>query len=406
MFVMRAAVSAKFLNNDGNIDLNQLKRHEDGSAIFNVQAMRTGVYDYMAFELPRDLTSQFDREIEFDTIVQGEIEEREVRKILKDFEALPVTNEHIFIDPNNKDDIAGRVLKNGKLERDGHVSTRLVIESADLLAEIETGRMVEVSIGFHANTPVVNETRQEGEPDFFIRGIELNHLAVVRRGRAGSQARLSHDMPMFVHGFNDNFDEPEAKLMKIKIGNSEFDLPKEAVAAIKSEQEEATTQLTNAKAARDKAVADLATEQQSVATLRGENAALQKQVDDGGNVEEAATALVAQHDSMASMLETLGSKTKLEFGKYDATDELRKALDEFGVKGLEHSDYDSLVATYQGVAATITRKSGQGALEGQHGSPTQIAPSAPGMRRDRGASRVAGIVHNRLFKTNKAEEKA
>ncbi len=406
MFSMRAAIAVQHMGADGNIDLNALERRDDGSAIFNVQPMRTGSYDYLAFELPRSLTSQFGRDLDFDSIVVGEIEPREVRKILSTFEALPVTNEHVFINPNNTDEIAGRVLQNGKLQSDGHVSTRLVIESADLLAEIETGRMVEVSIGFFANEPVVNENRQEGEPDFFIRGIELNHLAVVRRGRAGPGARLSHDVPMFVHGFNDNFHSSEVSTMKIKIANKDYEVSDDVAQAIKSEQDAAQTEITNAKSERDEARTALTDAQDQVNTLKGENAALKTQQGDEVNVQEEAQKLVAQHEELTGMLKTLGSKTELAFGKYDAADELRKALTEFGVTEIENSDYDSLASVFQGIKTTLGRKTGQGALEGAHGSPTQYTATSfgNGQKQDRGQSRVeAKIKHGLSGKANKTK---
>lgn len=190
--------------------------------------------------------------------------------------------------------------------------------------------------------------------------------------------------------------------MKIKIANKDYDIDKDIVNAIESEREEAKTQLTNAQTARDTATTSLSEAQTIVNTLKGENAALKSQAGDEVDVQGEAKKLVIQHDNMVNMLKTLGSKTALTFGKYDAADELRAALGEFGVEGLENSDYSALTGVYQGVSATLKRKSGQGALETVHSSPAQLAATESGIRPDRGRERVTAKISNGLFSGKKA----
>jgi len=383
---------------DGELDLNKIVRKDDGAAVFNVTTMRSGVYEYMAFELPTNLIQRINDAggniQNFNDIVRGEIETSETRKLLPQFEGLAVTNEHVFIKPRNIHDSVGRVLARGKMRTDGYVDTRLVLESSDLLSEIETGKKLEVSIGFRANESVVNENMAtDSDPHFFLRDIDLNHLAVVERGRAGPEARLSHGQSsQYIHGTP--WKHIEVKTMKIKLNGVEHevndDLGAEIQAALKAANEGAGADSEKLETAH-KALGDANTD---LATVRGQVAALEKQIENADPVAQANELLV-QHEALAEAIKTLGSKVELKFGAYDAVAVLSTALNEYS-NGLaaDGASFDALMATYRGVAATVTRKQGSGALEQSHSTPATIGHK---VRSDRGRDRVMGMVNDKFF---------
>jgi hypothetical protein len=107
----------------------------------------------------------------------------------------PVTLEHPpgEVTPENYQKYAVGLVS-GEARQDGElVTARLVVQDARTLAAIEAGTR-EVSCGYHCkldNTPGVSPA---GEPfDRVQRSIQYNHVAIVKRGRAGSTVALRLD---------------------------------------------------------------------------------------------------------------------------------------------------------------------------------------------------------------------
>lgn len=113
------------------------------------------------------------------------------------------------------------------VEKDGDfVAITATITDADLIEKTKSGK-VELSCGYeceHEESPGV----WNGLPyDVIQRNIRYNHLAVVDRGRAGPEARLRLDAD---DAILDEQTEEKNMMVKIKIGDQEFEVP-EAVAA-------------------------------------------------------------------------------------------------------------------------------------------------------------------------------
>ncbi len=172
---------------------------------------------------------------------------------LATLEDAPVTNEHqgMVTSDDYRAKAAGHV--SGSPRADGaKIAANLVIQDAGLIADIEASRKREVSCGYHCNldfSPGV----YEGSPyDCIQRQIRYNHVAIVPRGRAGSEVALRLDS-----AGDQVFGEDS---MKITFCGKEYDL---ADAAQKAAYDAAVTALQaradRAEGERDSARAEVET---------------------------------------------------------------------------------------------------------------------------------------------------
>jgi len=141
---------------------------------------------------------------------------------------VPVTDDHpeaMLLNPENAHEYMCGYTSD-IVEQDGDfVKTSATITDADLIEKVKGGK-VELSCGYeceHDESPGV----WNGQPyDVIQRKIQYNHLAVVDRGRAGPEARLRLDAD---DAILDEQPEDNTMMVKIKIGDMEFEVP-EAVA--------------------------------------------------------------------------------------------------------------------------------------------------------------------------------
>jgi len=178
------------------------------------------------------------------------------------------------------------------------VKAHATITDADLIEKVKAGK-VEVSCGYeceHEENPGV----WNGQPyDVIQRNIQYNHLAVVDRGRAGPAARLRFDAADMVE---DPEEEVSMEMVKIKIGEKEFEVPADVAAHIQSmvsEKEAMMGEMDGMKAAQDgwmkekadlaaKAAAEAAEKDRAIAKADSLAADLEKAKvnHDAGSIEE------------------------------------------------------------------------------------------------------------------------
>ena len=132
----------------------------------------------------------------------------------------PVTNEHPpqFVTPKNFRKFSAGSVSGSTVEFDGqYLKAMLVIQDADLLADIELGKRREVSLGYLAHTRFESGTTSEGEPYDAVRDqLEYNHAAVVSQGRAGAQVCLALDSEEIP-------GEMEPTVLKIVVDGKEYE---------------------------------------------------------------------------------------------------------------------------------------------------------------------------------------
>jgi len=207
---------------------------------------------------------------------------------------IPVTNNHPSSDvtPENFKDLAvgygsdqvDRIDGEGVSYQRGFVT----IADAQAIRDIQDGK-VEVSLGYDV---AIDETPGDYNGlvyDVIQRNITPNHLALVDKGRAGSEVRLRLDSEDAVM-VNDNdsckpFKEDLA-MEKIKIGDKEYEVSKEAKDAIQGMLKEKDSEL-------EKMKSDMEGMKKEKSDMEGEKK----------SAEEKADSLEAKVDGLTADLE-------------------------------------------------------------------------------------------------------
>ena len=135
------------------------------------------------------------------------------------------------------------------------VESSIVISDADAIARVDSGALREVSVGYDVDLEMSPGVSPEGEPyDAIQRRIRPNHVALVPRGRAGSEVALRLDSA------GDEIPDTTPKEpapMKIKIAGREYEAgTPEAEAAIAALTARADAAEAEAKTVRSRVMRD------------------------------------------------------------------------------------------------------------------------------------------------------
>lgn len=142
----------------------------------------------------------------------------------------------------------GAVLSAEALPAHGWVKARLAIHDANLIGDIQSGALSQLSAGYTAVREDEEGIAPDGQRyDSVQRGIRINHLAAVDIARAGANAQLRLDDAGELIPDDDNdatgADPQEPPMKKIKINGVVFEVADDVAAAIEAEQAHtATTQ--------------------------------------------------------------------------------------------------------------------------------------------------------------------
>ena len=115
---------------------------------------------------------------------------------LSSFSLVPVTDDHPgpFLDATNTRTFARGAAGDRPVKDGDFVRAQLLVTDAELIAKLEDGAAREVSCGYSCDLEFNPGTAPNGERyDAIQRGIRGNHVAIVRRGRAGPEARVRMD---------------------------------------------------------------------------------------------------------------------------------------------------------------------------------------------------------------------
>lgn len=283
------------------INVNKLKKNDDGALVFNGVVSRSGDFEYYAFEVP----GAMERGYKWDDILIGRISRTETKMYAKQLEGLPVTDEHRFVREGERGEHAvGTVLTDGELSEDGLVSSRISIHQPEMVMKVIGGKAEELSIGFASDIIWRKEPGSKG-PHFDVKNVNLNHVAVVPEGRGGKDVRLAHHKRKLSH--------KDKNMPKINIDGVEWEV-ETAVAQEFSringqvkELTEANDTLTHAK---DKLEGELAASES--ATVELENS-----VKSEDQIKEAAAKLANDHAEFVHSAKAMGHEGELKLGEYD-----------------------------------------------------------------------------------------
>lgn len=187
------------------------RRTGDGYLIAEVRAVRTGIQLYAGDEVGKPDMSM--------VRVYRPAEEVFADNSLQSFTHAPVTVNHPdeAVNSGNWKDLAvGEVSTAAKKDGDW-VWLPLILKDKDAIASVESGKR-ELSAGYECQLDWTPGVTTDGQPfDAIQRDIKINHLAIVDKARAGSQARIGDGAGNWgVSPFTSDQKPKEEKIMSLK----------------------------------------------------------------------------------------------------------------------------------------------------------------------------------------------
>lgn len=198
---------------DGN-EVYETEADDCGSkpyiAIKKCRMLRSGIQLYTRDEVPEELLNELPEEKRNQKIFRVYRRPEAIVKHLKDFNYIPLANNHPDVDitPDNRKEyevgraggLAGLVtLKDGNV----YVENDLIFDDRAAYNEYVNGKR-ELSIGLQAVWKVSDSPDYDFEvPDF----TNVNHVALVTRGRAGHEAKVMDTMAAVSRSIDNNFRE-------------------------------------------------------------------------------------------------------------------------------------------------------------------------------------------------------
>jgi hypothetical protein len=270
--------------------LTGVQRHRDGYMAGKVRAARTGVQTYLGKEVgwPERETVAVYRPLD------------EVMRLdaLGSYKGKPITDGHpkVRVTSENWGDLArGTVMG---VQRDGDaVALDVTISAKSLVDKLESGEARELSAGYVAKIDRTPGTAPDGTAyDAVQRDLYIDHLAVVPKGRAGSEFRVGDgadwgarplDREIIEHPKKEGQDVSDAHTTTVTVGDGAVPTTEAGAIRIKGLQDSLTSaqkSITD----KDTEIADL---KKQIETKDGEIAAAKKSLEDATKPEALADAV-------------------------------------------------------------------------------------------------------------------
>ena len=161
---------------------------------------------------------------------------------LASFAGKAITLEHppVLLDSANTKDYQVGFSGTEVVYDNGFVRAVMTITDQDAIERIMRGDAKEVSAGYRVNYEAVPGVTDGGENyDGIQTEISGNHIAVVRRGRAGPQVRLHLDRLDAANPYLINSIEEPSMTAKVNFDGAEFDVSESVALAITKERDDA-----------------------------------------------------------------------------------------------------------------------------------------------------------------------
>jgi uncharacterized protein len=354
---------------------------QDGAIILNGRPLRTGDYEYWGFELD----GVGGRMLRYDDRLVGRMEQSTVDSILSTFKGLPITDGHWFVPVGERGEYAvGTVLNEGKMDSEWVEAEHLIHEPKSIL-KINNESALELSVGFESNIRWSNGG--EGEPDFYIEDVELNHVALVAEGRAGPEGRLQNHKAKL-----------ENEMKPITIGDKTFQVD-DAVAAefsrLSSAETDLNTKLSNSTSELATATASLANVNTALLAATAQRDAAQGQVsvanaelitlrNSAPDIAGEAVKIANAHTAFAAEAVKMGYDKDLSLGSYDENAVKLELLNARGAALPAEASTDMVNGAWRFALANAS------AAPGNHSVLDKIQPNTGGASvRDEVESRVS-----------------
>ncbi|MFC6487357.1 DUF2213 domain-containing protein [Nitratireductor sp. GCM10026969] len=295
------------------------RRRDDGYLVADASVARTGIQLYAGWEVGKP---------EMDVVrVYRPEEEVFSSDAMASFAHRPVTNDHpdeAVTADNWKEHAVGQTAE--EVARDGALlRVPLMVADASAIRDIEDGKR-ELSSGYNAMLDWTAGNTADGDAfDAVQRNIRANHVAIVRRGRAGSDVRIGDDASKWGaspvntpadHGRKVKMTDTLRKVMVDGLQVETTDAGAQAIDKLTKDKAAVEQKLADAEAKHEKAMADKDAE---MAKKDAEIDDLKKKVLD----EDALDAKVADRADLVSKAKVIAPDVKTD-GVKDA--DIRKAV--------------------------------------------------------------------------------
>jgi hypothetical protein len=362
------------------LTLDAPKRTRDGFLAVRAKAARVGIYDYSAAEVggtERGFKAN-------DTVkIYRPADEVFAADSVASFLAKPVTNNHPSV-PVTADNWKqhARGVNMGALRDGDYLAFDLVIMDSALIADIDAGKR-ELSNGYSCVLDWTPGTTSDGQAfDAIQRTIRGNHIAVVDKGRAGSECKIKATDSSGGKQWPTCDANPSA-ISGLSTGEIKMKITLDGVSVTLTDANEVQAAFDKIKAdaatASEVSAAALADAKAAVATLTAEKTALEKQVADAAAVD--IDKLVADRAALVVKAKSLKSDLVTD-GK--SADEIRKEVVAANLGDLA-ADFDA--AQIAAAFAVITK-------DAKPASDKVVAITAD-VRANDGAANVATIRNSR-----------
>lgn len=234
------------------LTLDAPRRTSDGYLAVRAKAARLGIQDYLAAEVGAPATFKAT-----DTVkVYRDASEVFAADSVRSFIGRPITNDHpreAVTAANWRDHARGTVM--GAVRDGEYLAFDLVLMDAAAINAVESGKR-ELSNGYTCSLDWTPGTTPDGiRYDARQVGIKGNHVALVDKGRAGSECAIKDGEGFAICDANPAAmaDHHQETAMKIKIGDAEVDATngeavRIAVDSLNTNLSALTTELTDTKA--------------------------------------------------------------------------------------------------------------------------------------------------------------
>lgn len=342
--------------------IDGVRMHDDGYLVADARIVRTGIQNYTGREVGKPELP----------IVRVYRPESEVfhKDSLASFSHIPVTDDHpsVAVNADNWKDLAvgetsGEVLRDGERLR-----IPLIVKHGTAIQKVRDGKR-ELSAGYTCDLVFEDGTTPSGEPyDAIQKNIRANHLAIVQRGRAGSECRIGDDASgswgaaPIIHADGKGPDMPDT-LRKVLVDGYQVETTDAGAHAIeKLTKDRDTAQTALIKAEKDHADAITAKDEE-IGTLKADK----KKLEDAQMTPERVTKLVADRVALESTAKAIVADVKVE-GVADA--DIRKAvvLKKYGAEFVGDASDGEIVGMFKALAKDAKADPVRDALN--HPAPT------------------------------------
>ena len=262
----------------------------DGYLVASVLCARTGIQDYLGWELGRPDMK----------IVRVCRPESSVfaKDSLATFVGKPTTNDHppVQVTADNWKEYAVGSIGEEVLRDGEYIRVPITLMDAATIKAVQDGKR-EISMGYDMELDWTPGTTSDGQAyDAVMQNLRMNHLAIVDRGRAGSRARIDDKSPWGVAPLNtDDRNPPIMTTRKIVVDGLTIETTDQGAEAIGKLQ-------TEKQAVADAKAADKAAHDAAIAAKDAELAAKDARIADLEKAQLTDAALDAKVQARADLL--------------------------------------------------------------------------------------------------------